>query len=145
DLPLTRTSPVSTVILPETILSRVDFPAPFEPITVTKSPDLRLSETSFNATRSLMVPGKKVFVTFSMVSMILPLFRSGLHCLAFALPQRRDTFQQAPAREQQREHHEHSRDELHVVRVEPHCQCKVDDKTVDDRTDDHCKCRPPHG
>ena len=43
----------------------VDFPAPFPPITVTKSPSSRERFTPFNATFSLMVPGLNVFLILS--------------------------------------------------------------------------------
>ena len=57
------------MIVPETVLSSVDFPAPFEPMTVTKSPSFTVRLTPFRATRSLTVPAKNVLRTSSTVSM----------------------------------------------------------------------------
>ena len=57
---------------PEIVLSSVDLPAPFEPMTVTKSDSSRVSESPWRALRSLTVPGKKVFEIVSMVSMAQP-------------------------------------------------------------------------
>ena len=54
--------PSSTCQTPAIALSRVDFPAPFPPIIVTKSPSSRWRDTPFRATFSLMVFGLNVFL-----------------------------------------------------------------------------------
>src|SRR5699024_11538367 len=51
-LPSMEMVPESTINRPEIELSNVDFPAPLEPITVTKSPGFRCRETSTSALRS---------------------------------------------------------------------------------------------
>ena len=54
--------PSSTEKTPATALSMVDFPAPFPPITVTKSPSSSLRDKPFSAVFSLIVPALNVFV-----------------------------------------------------------------------------------
>ena len=53
------TVPPSGRYRPETTFSRVDLLAPFEPMTVQKSPAARCRVTPDRATFSLTVPGKK--------------------------------------------------------------------------------------
>ena len=55
-----RICPSSTGQVPATAFSIVDLPAPFPPITVTKSPSFSFRFRPFNARFSLMVPGLKV-------------------------------------------------------------------------------------
>ena len=62
--------PESTGQAPATAFSIVDLPAPFPPITVTKSPSFRWRSTPFKATFSLIVPGLNVLcisINFSMI------------------------------------------------------------------------------
>ena len=48
--------PASGWIMPAIVLSRVDLPAPFDPMTVTKSPAASVRLMSRSATASLGVP-----------------------------------------------------------------------------------------
>ena len=69
-----RMVPDSDRCSPATTLSSVDLPAPFEPITVTKSRSASVSDRSFNATFSLGVCQKKILVTprTSSTDLLLP-------------------------------------------------------------------------
>ena len=53
--------PVSVKCTPAIKLSKVDFPAPFPPIIVTKSPSSSVKSTVFIARFSVTVPGLNVF------------------------------------------------------------------------------------
>ena len=72
--PSMRIEPSSTGHVPATALSMVDFPAPFPPITVTKSPSSSFRFTPLRACFSLIVPGLKVLCTFLISSIYLPSF-----------------------------------------------------------------------
>ena len=73
-LPSMRICPSSTSQTPAMALSNVDFPAPFPPITVTKSPFFSVRLRSFSACFSLTVPGLNVFEMcfISSISSYLP-------------------------------------------------------------------------
>ena len=60
--------PLSTGHTPAMALSMVDLPAPLPPITVTKSPGLRVSERFCSAFFSFIVPGLKVLHILSSFS-----------------------------------------------------------------------------
>src|SRR4051794_68075 len=53
--------PVSTMKVPATAFSSVDFPEPLVPMTMRNEPDGKVRETSVSALTSLGVPGLKVF------------------------------------------------------------------------------------
>ena len=66
--PSMRICPSSTFQVPAMALRRVDFPAPFPPMTVTKSPSFKVRSSPFRACFSLTVPGLKVFEIWSISS-----------------------------------------------------------------------------
>src|ERR1044071_5658208 len=68
-LPAMVIAPRSTMKLPATALSSVDFPEPFVPITMTNDPSSIASDTPRSARTSLGVPSKKVFCTSRSCSM----------------------------------------------------------------------------
>src|SRR5699024_10651040 len=117
-LPSMEMVPESTINRPEIELSNVDFPAPLEPITVTKSPGFRCRETSTSALRSLAVPAKKVLEMLSILS------------IGYLPPGdfRRPASQ---LRQQQRGDDKHCGNQLHVVRIQAHRQRHVDDQAVE--------------
>ena len=69
-MPPTSIEPESIGNTPAMALRNVDLPAPFEPITVTKSPSSSVRSTPRRARFSLTLPGKKVFLTPVALSMI---------------------------------------------------------------------------
>src|SRR3954451_21493440 len=104
--------PVSTMNVPATALSSVDFPEPFVPITIRKEPDGRERETSVSALTSLGVPGLKVFDMRWISSM-------GSSHLGQGTPARAAIFQ--PVRhvgQHQRGEHKNGGDEFEVVGTE---------------------------
>src|SRR5699024_10689569 len=64
---------------PEIVLSRVDLPAPLDPMTVTKSDSASSSDRSCRGLRSLTVPGKNVLVLSSLLGLVLTLPSRPLH------------------------------------------------------------------
>src|SRR5699024_1063913 len=72
-LPSRTIRPESGTNPPAMAVNSVDFPAPFDPISVTKSPRSRCSDTSSSAFFSLTVPGLNVLETCSMLSIFLRL------------------------------------------------------------------------
>ena len=71
--PSSRISPPSVRKLPLMAPNSVDFPAPFAPIIVMKSPSGTLSDSSCRARFSLTVPGLKVLEIFFSSSICLSL------------------------------------------------------------------------
>ncbi len=59
-VPSMTMEPLSTGHTPAIAFNIVDLPAPFPPITVTKSPSSKVSDSPFNAIFSLTVPALKV-------------------------------------------------------------------------------------
>ena len=76
--PSIRIEPSSTGQEPAMALSIVDLPAPFPPMTVTKSPSSRVRSTPFKACFSLIVPRLKVLCTLRISKIYLPSFADAL-------------------------------------------------------------------
>src|ERR1051325_9373466 len=98
-LPAMRISPRSTMKLPATALSNVDFPEPFVPITMTNDPSSICSDTPRSARTSFGVPSKNVFCRSRSCSMPSPFQLLHQH------------------RQHQRAEDEEGRHELQVVRI----------------------------
>ena len=76
-VPSSSITPESSGYTPAIILSSVDLPAPLPPITVTKSPSLRVRSTPVSARFSVTVPLLKVFLTCESLSICLISLRVG--------------------------------------------------------------------
>src|SRR5699024_12566217 len=116
--PAISTIPVSGETLPAMVFSTVDFPAPFEPITVTKSPSSSSRLIPDRDTRSLMEFGKNVLLMFLSYS-ILDLLKCGPgldSCHRFR------PCPYAPLRYKQGQYHDNGCDQAHIVRVESNGQ-----------------------
>ena len=69
--PSNKIEPVSLLKEPAIAFNRVDLPAPFPPMTLTKSPSSRVKLISFNACFSLMVFALNVLFRFYLKFKIL--------------------------------------------------------------------------
>src|SRR5690625_3663465 len=110
-LPAISTVPVSGVTLPAMVLSTVDFPAPLEPIIVTKSPLSSSRLTSASAIRSLTELGKNVLLMFLSLS---------IGGLLGRCARRRDTgcfglSSNLPLRNEQRNNQDNHANEAHIA------------------------------
>src|SRR5699024_778644 len=117
-LPSMEMLPESTISRPEIELSSVDLPAPFEPITVTKSPGARSKETSTSALRSLAVPAKQVLEMLSILSISY-------------LPSRNLGRATRELRSEKRSDNQDRGDEFHVIRIQSHGERNVNDQAVE--------------
>src|SRR5699024_5539541 len=115
--PEISTTPVSGATLPPMVFSTVDLPAPFDPITVTKSPSANSRLMFDSATRSLIEFGKNVlfmFLSFS-IGGLLECWLGFGRCLRFY------SCPHTPLRYEQRHYHDDRRDQAHIIRVESNC------------------------
>src|SRR5579862_5924198 len=117
--PPSRIRPLSSKNVPATAFSKVDFPDPLVPITMTNEPSSIARSTPCKAFTSLGVCAKKVLVTCCSSSM-----RSRLSA---PLQPRQQS------RQDQRYKHEQRRHQLEVVGIEPGAQRQRDQQAEEDR------------
>src|SRR5258706_13983290 len=114
-------APRSTMKLPATAFSSVDFPEPFVPMTMTNDPSSICSDTPLRARTSFGVPSKNVF-------------RNSRSCsMPFHFLQER--------RHDERAEDEQRRDELQVIRIQSPSQREGDDQSKEHRAQDRARER----